>query len=290
MQQKKVVLINDLSGLGRCSLSVELPVLSVMGFECLLLPTAVLSNHTGYNSYFLHSLDEQMRPWMEEWKKQRVECDAILTGFLGSAGQVREVLHFFDLFQKKNTLTVVDPVLGDGGKLYSSCTEKQVRGMRELCSRADVILPNLTEACLLCDLPWKKDFSPAEIERMAEKLTGLGPDKAVISGIEEEHHVLDLVFEKGKKPVWIRSVKTAAMRSGTGDLFASVLTGSLMQNEDLVKAAERAGDFVRLTLQKTAELHVPAEEGCAFELVLPALIPGCSPEQDRKNRLRSSSG
>lgn len=280
MQQKKVVLINDLSGLGRCSLSVELPVLSVMGFECLLLPTAVLSNHTGYDSYFLHSLDEQMRPWMEEWKKQQVECDAILTGFLGSAGQVREVFHFFDLFQKKNTLTVVDPVLGDGGKLYSSCTEEQVRGMRELCSRADVILPNLTEACLLCDFPWKKYFSSEEIEKMAEKLTSLGPDKAVISGIEEENHVVDLVFEKGKKPVWIRSKKTAAMRSGTGDLFASVLTGSLLQKDSLPEAVKRAGDFVRLALQKTAELHVPAEEGCAFELVLPALVPGCSQKQD----------
>lgn len=280
MLQKKVVLINDLSGLGRCSLSVELPVLSVMGFECLLLPTAVLSNHTGYDSYFLHSLDEQMRPWMEEWKKQHVKCDAILTGFLGSAGQVREVSHFFDLFQKKNTLTVVDPVLGDGGKLYSSCTEEQVRGMRELCSRADVIVPNLTEACLLCDFPWKKDFSFEEIEKMAEKLTSLGPDKAVISGIEEENHVVDLVFEKGKKPVWIRSKKTAAMRSGTGDLFASVLTGSLLQKDSLPEAVKRAGDFVRLALQKTAELHVPAEEGCAFELVLPALIPGCSKNRE----------
>lgn len=217
---------------------------------------------------------------MEEWKKQQVECDVILTGFLGSAGQVREVFHFFDLFQKKNTLTVVDPVLGDGGKLYSSCTEEQVRGMRELCSRADVILPNLTEACLLCDFPWKKDFSSEEIEKMAEKLTSLGPDKAVISGIEEENHVVDLVFEKGKKPVWIRSKKTAAMRSGTGDLFASVLTGSLLQKDSLPEAVKRAGDFVRLALQKTAELHVPAEEGCAFELVLPALVPGCSQKQD----------
>lgn len=278
MEQKKVALINDLSGLGRCSLSVELPVLSVMGFECLLLPTAVLSNHTGYDSYFLHSLDDQMKPWMEEWKKQHVHCDAILTGFLGSAEQVKEVLHFFDLFQKKDTLCVVDPVLGDGGKLYSSCTKEQAERMKELCKRADVILPNLTEACLLCGRPWRRDMPFSEMEEMAGELSRLGPQKVVISGIEDREDVLDLVYEHNQPIHWIRSRKTAAMRSGTGDLFASVLTGSLLQNEGLVRAVKRAGDFVRLALQKTEALHVPAEEGCAFELVLPALIPGCKIE------------
>lgn len=280
MQQKKAVLINDLSGLGRCSLAVELPVLSVMQVECLLLPVALLSNHTGYSSFVMRDLSEDLDPWMEEWRKQNVQCDAILSGFLGSAGQVRHVLHFLDLFAAPGVLVVVDPVLGDQGKLYPTCTNELVQAMKKLCSRASVILPNVTEACLLSDTPWKEEFSQSELERMARKLLGLGPGKVVISGIENKDSVLDCICSEDGTCSWICSKKQAAMRAGTGDLFAAVITGSLLQGKSLSEAVEKAGSFVRRALKVTEALQVPPEEGCAFEMVLQDLIPACQPAKD----------
>lgn len=275
LRQKKAALINDLSGLGRCSLSVQLPVLSVMQIECLLLPTCVLSNHTGYPSFYLRDLTEDLDPMMAEWKKQNVEVDAIVTGFLSSEKQIHHVLHFLDLFQKPQTLVVVDPVMGDHGKAYPTITPALQKAMRTLTDRADVLLPNLTEACLLTDTEWKEQFSRIEIEAMAVRLTQMGARKVVISGIEEGNKICDCTLEKGRQVHWIESQKSAQMRSGTGDLFCAVLTGALLHDQSLEQAARMAGDFVRKALDVTEKLNVPDEEGTAFEMVLCDLCPQC---------------
>ena len=275
MHQKKAALINDLSGLGRCSLSVQLPVLSVMQIECLLLPTCVLSNHTGYPSFYLRDLTEDLDLMMEEWKKQKVEIDAIVTGFLSSEKQIHHVLHFLDLFQKPDTLVVVDPVMGDHGKAYPTITPALQKAMRTLTDRADVLLPNLTEACLLTDTEWKEHFLRTEIEAMAIQLTEMGARKVVISGIEEGQNICDCTLEKGSQVHWIESKKSAQMRSGTGDLFCAVLTGALLHEKSLEQAARMAGDFVRKALEVTKKLHVPDEEGTAFEMVLCDLCWQC---------------
>lgn len=267
-RQKKAALINDLSGLGRCSLSVQLPVLSVMQVECLLLPTCILSNHTGYPSFYLKDLTEDLDGMMDEWQKQEVEVDAIVTGFLSSQKQVHHVLRFLDLFQTPKTLLVVDPVMGDHGKPYPTITPELQNGMHQLASRADVLLPNLTEACILTKTAWKEQFSRAEIERIAAKLIELGANQVVISGIEDGQLICDCTLERDGRPAWLEAKKNAQMRSGTGDLFCAVLTGALLQNKPLDQAALQAGEFVRKALEMTQKLHVPQEEGTAFEMVL----------------------
>lgn len=274
-RQKKAALINDLSGLGRCSLSVQLPVLSVMQVECLLLPTCILSNHTGYPSFYLKDLTEDLDGMMDEWQKQEVQVDAIVTGFLSSQKQVHHVLRFLDLFQKPKTLLVVDPVMGDHGKPYPTITPALQNEMRQLASRADVLLPNLTEACILSQTAWKAQFSRAEIETIARKLTDLGASRVVISGIEEGSLICDCTLERNGVPIWLEADKRAQMRSGTGDLFCAVLTGALLHDQPLDQAAKQAGDFVRKALEMTEKLDVPQEEGTAFEMVLCDLCPDC---------------
>lgn len=274
-RQKKAALINDLSGLGRCSLSVQLPVLSVMQVECLLLPTCILSNHTGYPSFYLKDLTEDLDGMMDEWQKQQVEVDAIVTGFLSSQKQMHHVLRFLELFQKTDTLLVVDPVMGDHGKPYPTITLELQNEMRQLASRADVLLPNLTEACILTQTAWKERFSRGEVEAMAEKLAALGARKVVISGIEEEGRICECTLVKDGSPIWLEAKKSVQVRSGTGDLFCAVLTGALLQNKSLDQAARQAGDFVRKALEVTQKLDVPQEEGTAFEMVLCDLCLDC---------------
>lgn len=153
MSLKTIALINDLSGFGRCSLTVSLPILSVMKVQCGVLPTCVLSSHTGYPSYVKKDLTDLMPAWMAEWKKLDLHFDGIYTGFLGSADQIDHVLSFFDLFSSSSSKILTDPVLGDEGKLYSSCTPEMIEGMKKLVQKAWLITPNITEACFLTNTP-----------------------------------------------------------------------------------------------------------------------------------------
>lgn len=267
-RQKKAILINDLSGLGRCSLSVELPVLSVMQVECLLVPTTILSSHTEYEHYTFRDLSDDLDAYMETWVQNGVSADAIVSGFLASAGQVDHVLRCIDLFRNEKTLVIVDPVLGDNGGPYPTVDRDLQKAMRRLCRQADIILPNLTELCLLSQTAWKPSFSREEIESMARFLQQQGTGCIVVSGIEIEDRLCECILEADGEITWLSARKRAGLRAGTGDLFCAVITGSLLQGLSLKEAVKRAGDFVRLALQETERLHVPQREGTAFEMVL----------------------
>lgn len=264
--QKKAALINDLSGFGRCSLSVELPVLSLMQIECLLLPTCLLSNHTGYPSYYMQTLEASMDPIMDEWKILEVKLDAIITGYLASVSQVEHVLRFLSLFP--SSLTVIDPVLGDDGKAYPGISKELEKAMKKLVSHASVLLPNLTEACLLTNTPWKKDFSHKEIEAMAFALQKQGAKQVVISGISQGEFIEECVLGQSQTITWLKAKKEVESRAGTGDLFCAVVSGYLLHGYPLNQCVKLAGDFVRAALIETEKLHVPPEEGVAFEMVL----------------------
>lgn len=276
-RQKKAILINDLSGFGRCSLSVELPVLSVMQIECLLLPTSLLSNHTGYTSFYLHDLSADMDPFLKEWQKEQVEADAIMTGFLSSSIQIEHVQSAIRLFKKPDTLLIVDPVLGDDGKAYSTITQPIIDGMKQLAFQAGLLLPNLTEACLLCGADYDAFMSRQQIEQLARRLQKQGAGQVVITGIEQAGKICECLLEADGKISWLEHEKTGSSRAGTGDLFCAVTGGALLNGAGLKEAVTQAAAFVRAALKETERLHVPVHEGTAFERVLCLLCP-CAQE------------
>lgn len=270
-RQKKIALINDLSGFGRCSLTVSLPIISALKVECAVLPTCILSNHTAYPSFYIKDCTEDMSPWMEEWKKLNLSFDGIYTGFLGSEKQIDEVLRFIELFKKPETILIVDPVMGDHGKIYTTYTDGMCEGMKRLARKADLILPNLTEACRLLNIEYRDDFSFDELEEMGKKLLESGPFKAVITGFEKDGEILDLVFIKGEKMKIHRGEKIEPSRHGTGDVFASIVAAKMIRHKDLNEAVKDAAKFIRKCLKISSKLHVPSEEGVAFEEILTEL-------------------
>ena len=180
---KKVAAINDLSGFGRCSITVALPVLSAHGVQCCPVPTAILSNHTGFGTYFFDDYSDKMTPYIENWEKLGLEFDCIYTGFLGSEKQIDIVENFIK--KSAESMILVDPVMGDGGKIYSTYTNAMCEKMKRLVSLADVVTPNVTEACILAETEYKEHFTDEEIWSIAGKIHKIGAKNVAITG---RHH------------------------------------------------------------------------------------------------------
>lgn len=272
-RQKKVALINDVTGFGRCSIAVELPIISSLGIQGCMLPTAILSAHTGYSTYFFDDYTKNMRAYIENWKELELSFDGICTGFLGSKEQIELVLSFLTEFKKDNTLVVVDPVMGDDGVLYATYTEEMCEEMKRLIHHADIITPNVTEAYRLLDRTYPSySITETELEQIAKELCEKGPQKVVITGIEKETEVLNYCYEKNGSHSLIRREKIASSRPGTGDIFTSVVTGAEMYDIPLEKAVLLAADFVKEGLIKTIEQKIPHNDGICFEPLLGSLI------------------
>ena len=265
--QKKIALVNDVTGYGRCSIAVELPLISALKIQGCVLPTAVLSVHTGFPAYYMDDYTERMPAYIESWKQNKLAFDGILTGFLGSARQSDTVLAFIRDFKQAATKVIVDPVMGDYGRLYPSYTEDMCRKMRQLLTVADVITPNLTEACRLLDIPYpdQGQVSPDRLEHMAAALTDKGPSQLVLTGLHEGEYLLNYVYEKGKAPEIQRVKKIGSDRSGTGDVFAASVAGRIVQGKTLSEAVHSAADFVSKAMVYTEELQLPHNCGLAFE-------------------------
>lgn len=266
-RQKKIALVNDVTGYGRCSIAVELPLISALKIQGCVLPTAVLSVHTGFPAYYMDDYTERMPAYIESWKQNKLAFDGILTGFLGSARQSDTVLAFIRDFKQAATKVIVDPVMGDYGRLYPSYTEDMCRKMRQLLTVADVITPNLTEACRLLDIPYpdQGQVSPDRLEHMAAALTDKGPSQLVLTGLHEGEYLLNYIYEKGKAPEIQRVKKIGSDRSGTGDVFAAIVAGRIVQGKTLSEAAHSAADFVSKAMVYTEELQLPHNCGLAFE-------------------------
>lgn len=271
--QKKIALINDVTGYGRCSVAVELPIISALKIQVCVLPTAILSVHTGFPTYYIDDYTDRMKPYMENWKENNLTFDGISTGFLGSVQQIELVLDFLRTFKKEGTTVIVDPVMGDYGKLYSSYTEELCRGMRHLLPYADVITPNLTEACRLLQIPYPEDgrTTLAELRDMAGALSGLGPGKLVITGIHCGEDIGNYIYERGAEPQLLKTKKIGSDRSGTGDVFAGIVSGIVVQGRPLIEAVRTAADFITKTMIYTEELDLPHNCGLAFEEFLTEL-------------------
>lgn len=269
--QKKIALINDLSGFGRCSLVVALPIISTMKVQCCPLPTSIFSNHTGFDSFYMQDFTSHMVPYAKEWEKLNLHFDGICSGFLGSAQQIQIVTDFIQRFKEKDTMVLIDPVMGDHGKTYSTYTEEMCSKMKELVRYADILTPNTTEACILTDTPYKKSWRTKEIIAMAKKLAEQGPEKVVITGIPQKSFIANLCYEKGKEPVIQKVQRIGQERSGTGDVFASILAADAVNHVDFAESVRKASKFIKRCIVRSNELEIPLTDGVCFEEVLHTL-------------------
>ena len=271
-RQKRVAVINDVTGFGRCSAAVAQPIISAMKIQCCVVPTAILSVHTGFPNYFLHDFTPYLETYMQSWEETGIHFDGISTGFIGSEEQISLVVEFFERFKKEDTLVVVDPVMGDYGKLYSSYTDELCQEMKRLIPYANVLTPNLTEACRILDLDYHSvDFSEPSLEQITQALSEKGPDKIVITGLQQGNQIFNYVFEKNKTSKLIATRKIGGDRSGTGDVFSSIVTGALLQGDDFEKAVRRAIEFLDKAIEFTVRHDLPWNYGICFEEYLKEL-------------------
>lgn len=264
---KKIAIINDISGYGRCSISVIQPIVSHLGVQGCPLPTAIFSNHTGFPSFFREDFTDKMPLYIEEWKKLDLHFDGIMTGFLGSARQIGIVEQFIKDFRRQETVVLVDPVMGDNGHIYPTYTREMCEEMKKLLAYADIITPNLTEACFITDTPYKESgWKHAELTIMAKQLMAMGARKIVITGIKMgENFIGNAVVDEGGDMEFQRQMIVEQTRSGTGDVFASVLGADAVNGVPFSQSVKRASHFVRKALIETLRTPGPTNTGIDFE-------------------------
>ena len=264
--QKKIALINDVTGFGRCSIAVSLPIISALKVQCCFIPTAILSNHTGFNNFFFEDYTSKMTEYINNWEILGLNFDGICTGFLGSKEQIKIVVEFLEKFKTKDNIVLIDPVMGDYGKLYSTYTDEMCKEMQNLIKYADVLTPNLTELCRLLDLAYPSQTpSHEELHMLCKKLSLQGPKKIVITGLQRQGLIENFIFESDKPYSVIKVEKIGIDRSGTGDVFSSIVTGALVQGQDFKTAVKRAVTFLDKAIAYTAQMGLPWNYGICFE-------------------------
>lgn len=278
MRTPRVAAIHDMSGFGRCSLTVAIPVLSAMGLQCCPLPTAFLSTHTGgFEGFSFLDMTDEMPRVADHWKTMDMDFKCIYSGFLGSERQIEIVSEFIRDFRKKDTVVVVDPVMGDHGAVYQTYTPAMCEGMVHLAEQADVIVPNLTEAALLLGIPYEElPTGEAGCREIVERLSLNGRRSVVLTGASAAPDLTGaMCFDaKSGQTENIQVSRVPREFYGTGDVFASVLAGALVKGTDLPEATRQAVDFVRACAERTAEQNLPIREGVDFEPLLGLLTGG----------------
>ena len=268
----RVLAINDVSCVGKCSLTTALPIISACGVECNVLPTAILSTHTGgFTGYTFRDLTDDIPAICAHWQKQGISFDALYTGYLGSARQVEMVEQMMKTLVKDGGAKIVDPAMADNGKLYAGFDAAYVDAMRRLCRAADVILPNVTEAALLTGLPYREQYDENYIRTLLDGLADLGVQNIVLTGVSYANDTLGVLVCKDGETTYRPHRRIDRMFHGTGDVYASAFTGALMNGRTLVDSAEIAADYTLACIENT----VDAPEhwyGVRFEPVLPRLI------------------
>lgn len=271
--QKKIAVINDLSGYGRCSLTVAIPILSALKVQCCPVPTSILSNHTGFSTWFFDDYTEKIPLYLEQWKKLSLTFDGIFSGFLGSEKQIELVIQMIQDFRTPETKVIIDPIMGDNGKAYETYTPAMCQSMKDLVGYGHIVTPNLTEACILTGRPYEPEgLKRKELADMAEEIKGLGPKSVVITGVREGAYVTNVVAEEGEEPLFLRTLKVGVERPGTGDVFSAIVAGEVIKGIPLKAAVKTAAGFVKKCILKSEQLSVPVENGVCFEEILYLLI------------------
>lgn len=291
-RQRKIALVNDYTGFGRCSVAVQLPIISHLGVQCCPLPTAVLSNHTMFESFSFQDFTEHMEEHIAEWRKLNLQFAGICTGFLGSNAQISIVEKFIDEFAGPDTIVVVDPVMGDYGRPYATYTPEMCASMGRLVAMADIVTPNLTEASLLLGEPYRADAASEEVAAMARRLTEMGPKNVVITGLVRDKHVVNVGVKRevcetaGSAPAetgttaapnsatlsdghfTVSTPRRGGDRSGTGDVFSAIIAADAVRGVPFRDSVERAAAFIGRCIERSTELGIPATDGVAFEEVI----------------------
>ena len=283
---KRIALINDLSGFGKCSLTAAIPVISVMGLQACPMPTAVLSAQTGFESYFYDDYTDRMNLITDQWAKMQVTFEGICSGYLGSSGQMKNLLYFLEKFHGQHTTFLADPVLGDNGRCIKSFSQELLQTMRELVKRADVITPNLTELCLLAGVEYDSLHAHStdadylsRVEETARKLFP-GADRLqtiIVTGIvarkADGEYIGNLIVTKSEdRYQYFETAYNGQSFSGTGDLFSSVIIGSLVKGQSPVVAVQKAMEFLQPAIEEAAKERVPRNHGVCFEKYLSMLL------------------
>lgn len=269
---KRIATMQDLSCIGTCSLAVALPVLSAIGLETAVIPTAVLSAHTAFRGVSIRDLTDDIPAILAHWERESFRFDAVYSGYLASARQIEYVERLFAL-AAPGALRIVDPAMADGGRLYSGFDASFPDAMKELCARADVILPNLTEACLLSGTPYRPDFSAAELQELARKLSASGARYVILTGVSDAPgRVGALGYDREEERFFSRCSRRSAQNfHGTGDLFSSVVAGAMTRgfspDASLTLAVDFTAECIRLTQNDSDRWY-----GVNFEPALPFLI------------------
>ena len=274
MPQKKIALINDVTGFGRCSIAVMAPIVSAMKIQAVTVPTAVLSAHTQFPEYYFDDYTSKMRDYIQTYKDLNLSFDAIASGFLGSEEQVDIVIDFFKTFKKNGSFTLVDPVMGDYGKLYETYTPTLCEKMKALVHYADILTPNLTELCTLTDVEYRTEgFTDAELGEMCRKLTEQGPEHIVVTGIPyNSKQIMNYVYSKGEEPRIVMVDRIGGDRSGTGDVISSIIAGMYMNGHDFYESVKKAAEFVTKCIRYCEDNNVPTHWGLCFEMYLRDLM------------------
>lgn len=271
---KRIVTIQDISCVGKCSLTVALPIISAMGIETAVIPTAVLSTHTAFKNFTYRDLTGDLPKIAKHWKQEKFDFDGIYTGYLGSTEQIDMLKEFFKQFKTSNNFVFIDPVMADNGKLYAGFDENFVKEMKELCKMADIIVPNLTEASYMLGKEYKENYNEQEIKDILIELSNLGPQYIVLTGVSFKNNELGVMSYNKKTNEFFTyfKEKIPAKYHGTGDIFASTLFGAITNNNTLEEGLKIAVDYVWETINDTYKTNKKDVYGVNFETKIPYLI------------------
>lgn len=270
---KRILTVQDISCVGKCSLTVALPIISAMGIEAGILPTAVLATHTAFSEFTFHDLTDEMDVIINSWERQKIDFEAIYTGYLGSEKQIDTVIDIFSRFGN-GKLKLVDPAMADNGKLYAGFAPDFPKAMAKLCAKADVIIPNMTEACFLLGREYKAcGYDESYVKELLVSLTSLGCKRAVITGVSFDGKSLGCYGYDSETNEFFSYTRREIAKHyhGTGDVFASVCFSSLVNGDSLLESCTRAADFVCDAIIATMNDDRPIEYGVHFEKVLDKL-------------------
>lgn len=271
---KRILTIQDISCLGKCSVTIALPLISAMGVETVILPTAVLSTHTMFQNFTVTDLTDALMPIVEHWKKEQVHFDAIYTGYLGSAEEIEIVKTIFRELKSDDTMIFIDPVMADHGKLYPAFDEAYAKLNATLCGEADIIVPNITEACFMTGMEYQETYDEAYILEMLEKLSALGARHSVLTGVSLSGGKTGVYgYDAKEKTHFVyQNDQVDAMYHGTGDVFSSVSVGALMRGLPIKDAFAIAADYTAHTIRETLKNPEKPWYGVDFEATIPDLL------------------
>lgn len=271
---KRVLTIQDISCLGKCSLTIALPVISALGAETVILPTAVLSTHTMFRNFTCKDLSDQIEPIAAHWKSEGVAFDAIYTGYLGTAEQVDQIKELFRNFRGEDTVIIVDPVMADNGKLYPAFDMDYVKKNAELCAEADIIVPNITEASLMTGMEYREEYDESYVKELLARLNELGAGISVLTGVSLEKGktgVMGYERETGEYYIY-QNRRIDAAYHGTGDLFSSTCVGQILRRLNWRDAMRIAADYTAHTIEVTLQNPDKPWYGVDFEATIPELL------------------